>query len=222
MRIKSLLAILIMAAFSTTAFAQELTLKYGIEMSSDNPQVKAQIGMMQGSTLTLFSKDGKFRQVMSLGSDLAKTTTIMNSDTKKGVLLIEGMAGKIAAPFNLEEFDQSSNDSDVKVELMEDTKTILGYTCKKAVLTTKSGHKATYWYTKDIKTIKNATRGEYIPKQIPGMPLEFSLSQPNIDMTFTATNIEHKVTGDNLFDTSVPSGYTEKSLDEIQKMMGGQ
>src|SRR5690554_7475372 len=79
-------------------FSQELTLKYEISMQSDDPQIQSQLGMMQGSTLQVFTKDNKSRTEMSMGG-LMTTTTILDSDAKKGVLLMDGMLGKQGATF---------------------------------------------------------------------------------------------------------------------------
>lgn len=220
MKIITLLTVFAFALSST--FAQEMTIKYDIEMSSDDPQLQSQLGMMEGSTLTMYAKDKKFRQEMNMGSGIMKTTTIMDSKSNKGVILMDGMMGKQASSFDLDEFKGEKNDTDLEVELVDETKEILGYTCKKAIIYTEADNELVYWYTEEIKPVQNATNAKYIQKGVPGMPLEFSITQPQMTMVFTATMVEEKVKEENVFDLTIPEGYTEKSYEEITNMSGGQ
>src|SRR5690554_7377453 len=95
-------------------------------MQSDDPQIQSQLGMMQGSTLQVFTKDNKSRTEMSMGG-LMTTTTILDSDAKKGVLLMDGMLGKQGATFEDKEETEGNEDFEYEVELINETKEILGH-----------------------------------------------------------------------------------------------
>jgi len=200
-------------------FSQELTLKYEISMQSDDPQIQSQLGMMQGSTLQVFTKDNKSRTEMSMGG-LMTTTTILDSDAKKGVLLMDGMLGKQGATFEDKEETEENEDFEYEVELINETKEILGHTCKKAVIYTEEDMELIYWYTEDFD-VKAGSLGKYVKDNVPGLALEFSVEQPQMTMTFTATEFKEKVKETKgMFDLEIPEGYTEKSFEEIQGMSG--
>jgi GLPGLI family protein len=201
-------------------FAQELTVKYEISMKSDDPDVQSQLGMMQGSTLQIFSKGNKSRTEMSMGG-LMTTTTIVDSDKKKGVMIMDGMLGKQAATFDegMNEKDDEAEE-DFEIELVNETKVILGYTCKKAIIYTEEDVELVYWYTEEI-TPKDGSLGKYVKKEVPGLALEFSVEQPQMTMVFVATEFKEKVKETKgMFDIEVPEGYTEKTFEEISNMSG--
>ncbi|MDX1651962.1 MAG: hypothetical protein R3277_05695 [Brumimicrobium sp.] len=200
----------------------ELSLNYKVEMSSDDPEMEAQLSMFQNSSLQLYIKDQMSRQEFSFGG-MIKTTVIMNSETQEGLSLIDGMMGNYAAKISPDKEDTiSENDSavDFEIELVDETKKILGYTCKKAIVYDQDGNESVYWYTEEIAPPKEG--GKYMNEKVPGMPIEFTVNQQGITMTFTATKFEKKVDKPKeKFSMKVPEGYTEKPLEEIQGMMGG-
>lgn len=218
MRILSLLSVFVFSM--SMLFAQEYTIKYSMDMKSDDPQIQAQLGMMRGSTLTMYVKDGMSRSETNMGGFMT-TTNIMDPKKKKGIMLMDGMMGKTASPFDLDDVKEESDDSGVEVELLNETKTILGYKCKKAVVTTGDDVELVYWYTDQIKMDKEAM-GKYVRGGIPGLPLEFEMDQGNMTMKFTASEFSQKVkVTKDMFSTKVPKGFTEKSIDDVMKSAGG-
>lgn len=221
MKILSLVTTLLLAV---GLWAQEGTIKYELTMESDDPQVQSQMAMMANSTMTMYMKDKLFRQETNMGNGLMVTTSIVNGETEKGLILMDGMMGKIASPFDTEDQKEEASDeedADVEIEFTDETKDILGFTCKKAIIYDEEGNEMIYWYTEEISAPEN--EGKYMNQKIPGMPLEFSIQQPQITMVFKAVEYDDKVKkAKELFDTNVPDGYTEKSMEEIQQMGGGQ
>ena len=55
-------------------------------------------------------------------------------------------------------------------------------------------------------------------KGIPGFPVEFSMQQGPMLMSFTMTEYNKKVSGKNLFDMTIPEGYVVKTAEELQEM----
>ena len=217
MKIITLLTTLIFTA--GFLFSQELTVKYEITMKSDDPDVQSQLGMMQGSTLQIFTKGKKSRTEMNMGG-LMTTTTILDSDKKKGVLIMDGMLGKQAATFDEDLAKKDEEEMDYEVELVDETKVILGYTCKKAIVYTEDDLEYIYWYTEEFD-VKDGVLGKYVKKGIPGLVLEFSVEQPQMTMTFVAVEFKQKVKEmKGMFDVKIPEGYTEKSFEEISNMSG--
>lgn len=215
-----LVATITAVLLSITFWAQEATIKYEMKFESDDPNVQAQMAMMANSSMTMFMKGNMFRQETNMGNGLMVTTTIINGDTQDGLILMDGMMGKMASTFDAEE-EGNEEEPEVEIEFTDETKEILGFTCKKAIIYDEEGNELIYWYTEEIAQPEN--EGRYFKQQIPGMPLEFSISQPQVSMNFKAVEYDDKVDKPKkMFDTSIPEGYTEKSLEEIQQMGGGQ
>lgn len=201
------------------SFAQELTIKYDISMESDDPAVQSQIGMLAGSTLNIYSKDDKSRVEMDMGG-LMVTTTVMDTEKKKGVMIMDGIQGKQAATYDSSDEEGMDEEADLDIELLDETKEILGYTCKKAIIYTEDDQELIYWYTEEVQP-KEGTLGKYIKKEVPGLALEFSMVQPQMTMVFTATEFKEKVKETKgMFDITIPEGYTEKSFEEMSNMSG--
>lgn len=211
-------SLLFLATISTAQ--TEATIEFKIEMSTDNPEVEAQLAMMEGSTIKMYIKDGNVRQETSMGG-IMKNTTISNAETKETLFLIDGMMGKFAAKTNLDETEEDEEAEDeLDIEFVDETKEIAGYTCKKAIIYDAAGNENTFWYTEEIAAPENG--GKYMKKGIPGMTLEFTIIQPQIKMTCIATEFSKKVKNPKeKFDMTIPEGFTEKSFEDIQAMLGG-
>lgn len=216
--------LILMIAFPLTAlFAQmdEGHILYDLKMESSDPEVEAQLSMVAGSTMEIFFKEENVRLEMSIGT-FQKTTTITNLDEGKTVSLIDGMMGKYATVIEIkdDEAEVTEEEGEIEIELVEgETKEVAGYTCKKAIIIDEDGNESVFWYTEEIKTLKNG--GAMINNQIPGMPLEFSVVNPQITMVMTAREVNNKLKkSKQLFSTDIPEGYDVKELDELQDAMG--
>jgi GLPGLI family protein len=207
---------------ATISIAQtEATIEFKISMSTDNPEVEAQLAMMEGSTMKMYMKDGNMRQETSMGGFM-KNTTVTNAETKETLILMDGMMGKFAAKMKMDEEDLDTEESqeELDIEFVDETKEVAGYTCKKAIIYDAAGNENIFWYTEELEAPENG--GKYMKKGIPGMALEFTIVQPQIKMTFSATEFSKKVKNPKeKFDMTIPEGFTEKSFDDIQKMLGG-
>lgn len=203
------------------SFAQEMKIKYDIIMKSSNPEMQTQLQMSEGSTLTIYAKDDKSRVEMKMG-EIMTTTTILDVAEKKGLILMEGMLGKQAATFEGDDFDKyHGDDSEVEIEYLDETKTILGYNCKKAVVYMEDeGGEMEFWYTEDIK-VSDAFLGDYSKYGLPGVALEYGVDQAEMTMKFVAVAFETSIKDTkDLFELEIPEGYTEKSFKEIINMSG--
>lgn len=211
------LAVIILPFLGTFAQLDEAHIVYDIKMESSEPEVEAQLAMLEGSKLEIMFKGHQARQMFSMGS-MMTTTTITDSETGEALMLIDGMMGKFASRTTPDDIEEP--EEDVEVELIDETKTVAGYECKKAVLIDDDGNESTFWYTDEI--LKPQTDGKYFKGSIPGMPLEFTVVTPQITMTMTATELSEKVKkSKKQFDMEIPEGYQEKSIDELQNAMGG-
>lgn len=223
MKLKTILPILFVVFFSSYSFGQETKhIVYDITISSDDPQMQAMQSMFDGSNLEIFTNEKFCRVNMKIGS-MTTTNTIIDLSNKKAILLISSMMGKMAAKMDSEDLSDSKKDLEqLDVKLVDGTKEIAGYPCKKAILTSKDSLKLDVWYTTDL-SLGDLTGTPLAYDKIPGTPLEFSTEQGPMKMTYTASKIESNATVDaGIFDMTIPEGYKEVSMDDLKKMGGGQ
>jgi len=217
MKIGTLVIALFTALSFVNAQQEEAQIIYDITMESSDPQVQAQLGMLAGSSLEMTFKEKQSKQVFSMGA-LMTTTTVSDRSSGKGMMLMSGMMGKYGALMDLEEMKAEQEEADMEVELIDETKEVQGYTCKKAIIIDEEGNESTFWYTEEIAMPK--TDSQFFKKGIPGMPLEFSVNTPQMVMTMAASTVKTKVKkAKKVFNLEIPEGYTEKSFEELQGMM---
>jgi GLPGLI family protein len=146
---------------------------------------------------------------------------IVNTDTKETIMLMDlpMMGKKMYIKKTGEEVKaaeakvKDSLDLKPEVKLLDATKTIAGYTCKKAELT-QGENVATVFYTEDIKANNEDFEG------VPGFPLYYTTNLPQDEeliLIYQATEISKKKPKKKMF--AIPSDYEEMSP-EMQKQMG--
>lgn len=206
----------------SSTFAQEMKLKYSLELKSSNPEMETAIQMTEGSTVTVYAMEGRSRIEMKMGQ-LMRTITILDREEEQGVMLMDGMTGKQAATIEASDFDNFNNhdEEELEIEYIGDTKTILGYKCKNAIVyLDDQDAEMTFWYTEELKT-SDSYLGEYSKYGLPGVALEYNIIQSGMSMEFTATEVETSIDDEEeLFDISIPNGYTVRSFKEIRSMSG--
>lgn len=178
----------------------------------DNPQLAAYVG----TSIKIYIKGSKTKTLQD--GMITKTIFADRSTTDEPTVLVEAMGNKYQVkndPAKKEE------DKDPVIKYMDDsTKTILGYTCHKAEITTTDaqGQTATseVYYTKDIVT-PPAKSGPF--KSLKGFPLEYSMvqQQMNAKITIMATKVDKQTVTDETF--TIPSGYKLMTMDQIREDM---
>ncbi len=212
--------------FSNSLFGQisEGHISYKISTSTDNPELQMVISMMQGSTMDVYFSKDKTRSEMTMGA-MMSVVTISNNSTDEILLLMGGMMGQKAMKSKLSEMASNQDDSIPKpvVTLVDETKEIQGFKCKKAVLTDSEGVESIYWYTTEIEIAKKGQT--YLNDQIPGFPMEFDLNNNGIKMTMIVQEFEKKLDRkkiDSLFEMKIPEGYETISQEDLMNgSLGG-
>ncbi len=206
---------------SFTLFAQDFEGKvvYSITVpASLDPQVK----MMMPKEATGYFKDSKVRMETQAGMGMT-TTSIANGKTGESVVLMNVMGSKYAIKGGGNEQEEKEMMEKTEVKLVDSTRTIAGFNCKKAILSfqtkeTKEKITMNVWYTNEIKASNKHVSGPM--GKIDGFILEYSFSQQGIDMMFTASAVTRQAVEDKLFD--VPSDYKFMTQEELRKAFGGQ
>jgi GLPGLI family protein len=147
---------------------------------------------------------------------MGKNVIVSDMDQKNGFMEMEMAGQKLRMNISTEEFDAEEGKIE-NIEYVDESKTIAGYPCKKAIIKDDSGNLAmTVFYTEKIK---NQAQKEFVG--LKGFPLEYSLSQNGINMVMTAVTINEESVSDDLFQKS--EGFQDITQEDLQKMMmGGQ
>jgi GLPGLI family protein len=212
------LFILASVTFSLKAQLTEGHFTYTIEATSENPDMQMVTGMMQGSTLDIHFKDKITRSEMKMGS-MMNIVTVSNENSGEILLLMSGMIGKNAILMTAEEIEALSADKPtMDVELLDETKTIEGFLCKKAVLSDNNGSEAIFWYTEEIEISKVGQT--YLNEEVPGFPMQYDINNNGLKMTMTVSKFEKNLAKNtkSLFEMEIPEGYKTLTLEELEKM----
>lgn len=197
---------------STAAFSQkkEGYLQYAIEVEAVDTSLKAkqQEAMLRNSKMEIYYKRNFSRVDFKMGQ-MYSLTAIVDKKADRTLSLISSPMGKFATRTITSATDsvKPDQDSSATVELFDETKKILDYECKKAVLTV-DGKTTTYWYTNEFSIdLKDQS---FINSRIPGFPMEFYTIDEGVKMHFQASNIEFNLDNkpEDIFSTTIPAGYT--------------
>jgi GLPGLI family protein len=211
-------AALMLSAFT---FAQkEGSVTYVMTMEGLPPEQASMMGDME--TKIVF-KDKKTYSEMNSMMMSYKTV----SDENGSLVLMDQMGNKYFMRTTKADMDKMSEGAkDPKIEYTNETKTIAGQECKKAIVTNtgKEGEvKTDVWYTEKIPYVSGAAGGKRgggeTFKGLKGMPLEFSLKQGPYNIKMTAKEVSFDKVPDSIFTLST-EGYTEKKPEDFKK--GGQ
>lgn len=211
-----MLTAFMMLSFSTLAkeFKGVITYKITVQGAGITEEMKN----MMPKTMTMTIKGNKARteMIMSMG----KTISISDGDAKTSIALIDMMGQKIAIQSTTEDIAaEMENSPEVKVEMTGETKEILGYQCKKAVITIPEEDMEFFVYFTEELGSKELNFDNPQFKDINGVMLEFEMPNEEFSMKFIATAVEKKNVDDSQF--VIPEGYQIKTKDEMKGMFGG-
>lgn len=217
---KFLLSFVFAATTALTLMAQitEGHISYKIDVSTDNPDMQMAIGMMQGSTMDLYFKEKTTRAEVKMGT-MMNITTITNENSGDILMLMSGMIGQTAIKSTMAELEAENADKpNYEISLVDETKEILGYACKKAIMTSEDGLESIFWYTEEIAISKKGQ--SYMNESVPGFPLQYDLNNNGMKMQMTVSNFEQKLDKKSaaLFEMKVPDGYKEMTMEELKNM----
>jgi len=194
------------------------------EATSDDPQMAMGLEMMKGSTTEIFFTDGKYLTKMNMMGGMVTMANHVDTKTEQMNMLFDAMGNKMWIESSLEEAKKNKPTQDMgdfKVDYdKSQTKEILGYKAYKATITIPNDQnmKVEGWVTEEIKTDANIIQGMEDLK-LAGFPLEFSIVNPQMKMTFAATDIKDTVE-DSVFEIKT-DGYKKMTMEEFTQQMGG-
>jgi GLPGLI family protein len=180
---------------------------------NDLPAEMQNYEAMLPKEMSILMKGNKSRVEQS--QMMGKNVIVSDMDEKSGFMEMEMAGQKLRMNISTEEFDAEEDRVD-NIEYLDESKTIAGYSCKKAIIKDDGGNLAmTVFYTEKIM---NQAQKEFVG--LKGFPLEYSLSQNGINMVMTAGTVNEESVSDEVFQKS--EGFQDITQADLQKMMGGQ
>ena len=178
-------------------------------------------GMLKGMEMTIEFKTGKSR--VEFSSPMQSSTTV--SDETGSLTLMEMMGQKYFMKLSKADMDKETKKaSEPKITYSDETKTVAGYECKKALIEVKDQkgetQKVNVWYCEKIPMTGGGRQMAQF-KGLKGAPLQFEANQGPIKMTFAATKVTTNPVADTEFKLST-EGYTEMTMDQLKQMQGGR
>jgi GLPGLI family protein len=208
-------ALLLFTFISCAVFAQN---KEGKISSTTKvlelPEEAKGMESMFNTSMTMYYKGKNVR--IEMQTSMGTVIILVDSTKNEVVTCMDVMGQKIALVSTLEEAEGSYGQSEMsfeggKFELTNETKTIAGHVCKKAIWTGgEEGEdqvKTEIWYATDMAD----TTGEY--EGLPGMAMEYTFSIEEMKMQYQVTELSTQKVDDKLF--KVPDGYVRKKASDF-------
>jgi len=205
--------LLVLLGSSLPAMAQkrftEGTISYDIVINTGANKPQA-ADLLNGATSTVYVKGLRSRTEMV--SSLGTQATIVDG-VKNSVTIIKEYGDQKyiinLTPANWKEANQKFEN--VSFTYSNDTKKILGYTCKKAVGKLADGTTFTVWYTPEL--VPENKDFQYVNQSLPGLAMEYESNLGSLKVTYTVSNISFNPVPAAKFD--IPrSGYRVMTYEE--------
>lgn len=185
----------------------------------DSKFTESQLAMFP-KVMTVMVKGSKSKTEMSTG--MGNQTEINDYTEKTKTALLDMMGQKYAIKETAAEIQKDmEKEPTAKVEVTNETRTIAGYVCKKALVTAEQDGKKTVfevWFTDEIGS-KDANFDNALYKEIDGVLMEFMMKTPQLTMKFTVSSVEKKSVSAKEFE--IPADYKLTTKEELKSKFGG-
>lgn len=225
----SLVALLIALGLGNCSCEEETDLVDGDELTGDFTMgvIKFEItypyydkegfmATMMPDEMYMRIKDNKFRNEISQG--IFRTVFIADNQKKELRQQLYFWSKKIAVKLSEQETSEFVDDFDkVTISYTEDTDTIAGYLCKKAIAEFEDPEMPSIdlYYTNEID-LKDANWCNQF-KEIDGVLLQYEVERYGLRMRFKALEIYHEEIPDGMF--QIEEGYKYVSAEEMDYEM---
>ena len=204
------------------------TLLYGQKMISEGTLIY-DITIQSGATLPQKgdAHDGASKTVYLKGSSsrteqvtfLGKETNIHDGKSGNAVILKEFSGQKLMITLNKDNWsDKNMSVGKIKFELDDETKTVAGFTAKRATGKTGDGNKFTVWYAPDLQVANKDYDLTFA--MLPGLPLEYEIESGKLKFKYSISKISFDPVLVSKFDFP-KSGYNVMTYEENQRMKKG-
>lgn len=182
-------------------------------------QIETGIGKSEPSqaTTTVFLKGVNSRTEMTSG--LGNETTIHNGKTGAAVILKEFSGQKLMIKLTKENWEEKNKAlKDINFDLTNETATIAGYNCKKAIAKMADGKTFVVYYSPDIV----AANKDYDPTfaKLPGLAMQYEIESGKMKFKYTISKVSLDPVPIAKFDFPT-AGYRVMTYEENQQLKKG-
>jgi GLPGLI family protein len=193
-----ILAITLMV-FQLHAFSQKVftegVIRYDITVKgSDDPKLAR---AFDGANMIVWFKASHVR--VDNNSSILKQTTFYDAKDGSVVLLKESGAEKYMMNLTRSQWSSYNQKYEgISYQFLNETKTVAGFVCKKAIGKLKDGSQMEVYYCPDL--MPYSAGYEYAFIEIPGLVLEYEVSFGKMTAIYTATSIQTSPVSISKFD----------------------
>ncbi len=187
-----------------TRVVAECTVNYSICVNDAEKVDNEMIALLKSSSKVVYIKGNDSR--VDLISPTFLQTLLYNKVNGSAVILREMGANKFITKLdNKTWIQQNSKYNNLTITYTNDSKKIIGYDCKKAILQLQNGNTFSVYYAPSI--VPSVKEFEFQFKDIPGFVLEYETKESNSQtITYTATKINFNPVQASKFDVPT-NGY---------------
>lgn len=168
--------------------------------------------------MRMYFKDNKYITTITAGMGTFKTEFVCDQAANEFFQLVKLINKKYVLKLTGEEIPKTLESlPEYQIEFTDEYKEILGYTCKKAIVTinNESNDAFSVYYTNEINIENPNWCNQFAP--IKGVMLEYQYDKYDICMRFEAKKITYEKVKDNVFE--IPSEYKVVTFDEMEQEM---
>lgn len=190
----------------------EGVLVYNISIQTGSTEPKM-ADMLDGATTTIYLKGSQTKSEMLSG--LGKESTIYDSRTGTGVILKDYSGQKLMITLDKTDWEKKNRKYEgITYAISDETVSIAGYDCKKAVATLKDGNSFTVYFAPGIK-VSNLNYDNPF-KNLPGLAVQYEWKSGAMMFKYTLAKISNETIPSSRFE--IPkSGYRVLTFEETQK-----
>ncbi|TCK67979.1 GLPGLI family protein [Winogradskyella wandonensis] len=212
---KLIYSLILTACFTFAGLAQTgFYVKYNTDIQSSDEDAEMVAAMMQGSTIEVAANADKSWIQTNMGTMMTMTLE-MDVKQSEATIYLTGMVGKLAYRGDPETLKDNDEDEGApEIQFINETKDILGITCKKAISKDDSGNTSTFWYTENFKRPEGM---EQMPTNVPGLCLEFSVKGEGFLMTYKAVEFNDNAQMAD-YKLEIPADVKIQKLEDMKNM----
>jgi GLPGLI family protein len=215
MKFKSRIIIFCLSFVGLYSFGQKtlsegsLVYNMSVETGTGEPKMA---DMLDGATTTIYLKGTKSRS--ELVSSLGREAIIYDALKGTGVILKDYSEQKLMITLSAANWEENTKKYDgIIFENTNETATIAGFKCKKAIAKLKNGTSFIVFYTDEVIPANKSYDAQF--KTLPGLPVQYEMQSGKMKLKFTLSKINYTSVSASLFEVPT-SGYRVLTYDETK------
>lgn len=215
MKLKNISTLLLIfsMSLSTSLIKAQVKISEGVAVFSlefPSEGIEEQYRAMLPTESKIYFKGDKSRTEMEMS--IMTMVSITDAKTKTFILLMDMMGKKTAVKTDLSK--SNDDDNDYKIKVTDETKTIAGFKCYKAIVTDDEDSKFDVWFTKEVQ---GSTSDNMRFKGIEGFLMSYETTVPNMEgnMKMECKSVKAEKVSDDKF--TIPEGYELKTQEELRQ-----